>query len=121
MTPPHYETNPLSASHLPALRCVQSDINLKKMSPKGQIKYQPKFSLGITRESLSPEIHSTQYLYFSIGSAASSPGTKFAGIPTFRRILMIFSAIPGNPSEMEFLYQGKVSIAGHVSGNERYS
>ena len=32
---------------------------------------------------------------------------------------MIFSVIPGNPSEMEFLYQEKVFVAGHESGNER--
>jgi len=27
---------------------------------------------------------------------------------------MIFSVIPGNPSEMEFLYQEKVFVAGRV-------
>jgi hypothetical protein len=32
---------------------------------------------------------------------------------------MIFSVIPGNPSEMEFLYQEKVFVAGRVSGNEQ--
>jgi hypothetical protein len=39
----------------------------------------------------------------------------------FRGISMIFSVIPGNPSEMEFWYQEKVSVAGRVSGNEQLS
>ena len=32
---------------------------------------------------------------------------------------MIFSVIPGNPSEMEFLYHAMVFVAGRVSGNEQ--
>jgi len=32
---------------------------------------------------------------------------------------MMFLVISGNPSEMEFLYQKKVFVAGRVSGNEQ--
>jgi len=59
------------------------------------------------------------YEYFCF--AASFPGTKrICGNPSqFAGITLIFLVIPGNPSEMEFLYQEKVFVAGCVSGNER--
>jgi len=37
----------------------------------------------------------------------------------FAGISMIRSVNPGNPSEMEFLYQEKEFVAGRVSGNKR--
>jgi len=40
---------------------------------------------------------------------------EFAGIPAFsQKFLMFFSVIPGNPLEMEFLYQEKEFVAGCV-------
>jgi len=37
----------------------------------------------------------------------------------FAGIAMIFSAIPGNPSGLEILYQEKVFVAGRVKGDEQ--
>jgi len=53
--------------------------------------------------------------------AAPFPGTKrICGNPSlFAGISKIFSIIPGNPLEMEFLYQEKVFVAERVSGNEQ--
>ena len=61
------------------------------------------------------------WLCTNLCCAASFPGTKqIGGNPSlFAGIAMIFSEIPGDPSETEFLYQEKVFVARRVSGNER--
>jgi len=51
----------------------------------------------------------------------SFPSTKrICGNPSFfAEISIIFSVHPGDPLEVEFLYQERVFVAGGVSGNER--
>jgi len=45
---------------------------------------------------------------------------RICGNPSlYAGISMIFSLIPGNPSEMEFWYQEQEFVAGRMSGNEQ--
>jgi len=52
---------------------------------------------------------------------ACFPGTEqiWANPSPFAGISMIFLVIPGNPSEMKFLYQEKEFVVERVSGNEQ--
>jgi len=59
--------------------------------------------------------------YITSHRAASFPGTKrICGNPSlFTGISMIFSVIPGNPSEMECWYQEKKFVAWRMLGNDQ--